>query len=90
MGGAARFFLELMLFIGFKYKLNMTMRLGHGNPLHIVHSAQYYKSSARSYPRLNRALKTDKQMIQVSLVSHKSHNNCVQNQKSKISNYLAT
>jgi len=27
MGGAAGFFLELMLFIGFKY--NMTTRLGH-------------------------------------------------------------
>ena len=26
MGGAAGFFLELMLFIGFKYKLNMTVR----------------------------------------------------------------
>ena len=34
MGGAAGFFLELMLFIGFKYKLNMTVRLGHRNPLH--------------------------------------------------------
>ena len=29
MGGAAGVFLELMLFIGFKYKLNVTVRLGH-------------------------------------------------------------
>ena len=41
MGGAAGFFLELILFIGFKYKLNMTTRLGHGNPLHLAYSAQY-------------------------------------------------
>ena len=37
MGGAAGFILELMLFIGFKYKLNMTVRLGHGNPLHLAY-----------------------------------------------------
>jgi len=42
MGGAAGFFLELILFIGFKYKLNMTRRLGHGNPLHLAYLAQYY------------------------------------------------
>ena len=29
MGGAAGFLLELMLLLGFKYKLNMTTRLGH-------------------------------------------------------------
>ena len=57
MGGAAGFFLELTLFIDFKYKLNMTMGLGHGNPLHLAYSAQYYKSSARSYPRLHHAWK---------------------------------
>ena len=39
MGGAAGFFLERMLFIGFKYKLNMTTRLAHGNPLHLAYSA---------------------------------------------------
>ena len=51
MGGAAGFFLELicMLFIVFKYKLNMTMRLG----LFILFTQ--HKSNARSYPRLHRA-----------------------------------
>ena len=48
MGRAAGFFLELMLFIGFKYKLNMTVWLGHGNPLHLAYSAQYFKSSAQN------------------------------------------
>ena len=33
MGGAAGFFLALMLFIGFKYKLNMTTH-------HLAYSAQ--------------------------------------------------
>jgi len=41
MDGAAGLFLELMLFIGFKYKLNMTTQLGHRNPLHLAYSAQY-------------------------------------------------
>ena len=57
MGGAAGFLLELMLFIGFKSKLNMTTQLGHGNPLHLAYSAQYYKSSAKSYPRMHHAWK---------------------------------
>ena len=35
----------------------MTTLLGHGNPLHLAYSAQYYKSSARSYPWLHCTLK---------------------------------
>jgi len=66
MGGAAGFFLELMLFIGFKYKLNMTTPLGHGNPLHLAYWALYYKSSARSYPRLHRTWKLSTERIQVN------------------------
>jgi len=53
MGGAADFLLELMLFIGFKYKLNMTMRLGHF--ILLTQHNTTYESSARSYPRLHRA-----------------------------------
>jgi len=48
MGGAAGYFQELTLFIGFKYKLNMTVRLGHGNPFRLAYSAQYFKPSARN------------------------------------------
>ena len=45
MGGAAGFFLELMLFIGFKYKLNMTTHtVRPRKPLHLAYSA-YYKST---------------------------------------------
>ena len=89
MGGAAGFFLELMLFIGFKYKLNMTKWLGHGNPLHLAYSAQY--STARSYPRLHRAWNCQ-QRGSKSTVSHKNHNNCVQNPKvscnSSVTSYI--
>jgi len=66
MGGAAGFFLELMLFIRFKYKLNMTTLLGHGNPLHLAYSAQYYNSNARRYPRLYHAWKLSTERIQVN------------------------
>jgi len=62
MGGAAGFFLELMLFIGFKYKLN----IGHRNPLHLAYSAQYYKSSARSYPGCTTLENCQTERIQVN------------------------
>ena len=39
MGGPACLFLELMLFIGFKYTPHW---LRHGHPLHLAYSAQYY------------------------------------------------
>ena len=53
MGGAAGWFLELMIFIGFKYKLNMITHFIWA--LYLAYSAQYYEFSARSYPRLHRA-----------------------------------
>ena len=91
MGGAAGFFLELMLFIGFKYKLNMTTWLGHGNPLHLAYSAQlqYYKSSARSCTALENCQQRGSKST-VSLVSHKCHNNCVETQKVSSNNSVTS
>ena len=83
MGGAADNFLELMLFIGFKYKLNMTTQLDHGNLL-----TQHNITSLALEATLGcTALENYQQRgskLTVSLVSHKSHNNCVQNPKSKL------
>jgi len=64
----------------------MTVWLGHGNPLHLAYSAQYFKSSARNSLGCT-ALETVKQRgskSTVSLISHKSHNNYVHNPKSKL------
>ena len=74
-----------MLFIGFKYKLNMTTRLGHGNPIHLAYSAQYNKPSARNYPRLHRACKLSKRedlSQQSVLLVTKATTICVHNPKS--------
>jgi len=69
MGGAAGIFLELRLFIGFKCKLNTTLRLGNGNPVHLAYSAQYFKSyTQNSYTVLENCQTEDPSQKSVLLV----------------------
>jgi len=66
MGGAAGFFLELMLFIVSEHDLEVRPRK---SPSSCLLSTIFQVLGSKST---------------VSLVSHKSHNNCVHNPKSKL------
>jgi len=83
MGGAAGFSLELVLFIGFKYKLNMTTRLGHFILLTQHNVTSLVLEATLGCTTLENCQQRGSKST-VSLVSHKSYSICIQNPKSKL------